>query len=113
MRTEYTVMREQLNLVVRPFSIWQLGKHFARSWIRADSHVDISSDESFSYTTQEALNHIVNLSNESVNVADYLEISEKGYVKWNGSFEDLKDFVKCQQISEREVDLARWWSQIV
>ena len=42
---------------------------------------------------------VINQSNDKVYNEDYLGITEKGKLKWNGSFEGLRNLVMTQHIS--------------
>lgn len=66
------------------------------------------SEENLLDTSQMLLNDIVDSYYESTNTNDHLAMMEKGNIKWNGSFEGLKDFLNDQQLL---VSTANWTSR--
>ena len=50
-------------------------------------------------TAQQLLSSIASSNIDHTNNRGFLEVSEKGKLKWKGTFESLKDFVVLNQIS--------------
>jgi hypothetical protein len=66
---------------------------------------NFSSVENSLYSTSELLSYIVVSNPDHTNNTGFLEISDRGSLKWKGTFEGLKDFVESNQISK-----AKWTS---
>ena len=65
----------------------------------AVSHVENSSVANVLDATQDLLNSTTDVSNEDTSVDDYLVLTAKGNLKWEGSFETLQNFINAKRIS--------------